>query len=218
MVAMGGAAGSAGMGAAGASGSASGDGDLGKGDGKDVVTIGDSWMNLLIAGIEPSLDKAAGQTYRHYAFPGTLVLNEQIPGQYETAKMQSPDIKTVVMTGGGNDILNSSCADTACNSVVDMVEARLQKLNVEMGMDNVRDVIIVGYTYPADMSKRESLDYSIMLSGQSCREDMMPRCFYLNSTKLNITLMSDGIHPDAASYDLIGQEVYKLMVAKGMRR
>src|SRR5207248_1465446 len=110
-----GASGTGGTGA-GAGGSGGGSGgapaemhmDLGKGDGSDVITIGDSWMNLIFTGIEPSLDSVSGQHYRHYAVPGTLVLNEQIPGQYESAKQANPAIKTVVMTGGGNDILTSS--------------------------------------------------------------------------------------------------------------
>jgi hypothetical protein len=191
--------------------------DLGKGDGKDVVTIGDSWMNLYIAGIEQSLDKASGQMYRHYAVPGTLVLNEQIPGQYESAKMENPDIKTVVMTGGGNDILTDSCADTACNSIVDNVSARLTTLMQEMGKDGVLDLVLIGYTYPDDMTKRESLDYSRMLSSKLCAEDSMPRCHYLDSTTLMLTLR-DGIHPDDAGYDLIGQTVWKMMQDDGMRR
>jgi hypothetical protein len=191
--------------------------DLGMGDGKDVVTIGDSWMQLYVAGIEESLDKASGQTYRHYAVPGTLVLDEVIPNQYESAKMENPDIKTVVMTGGGNDILTTNCADEACNSIVDMVSDRLTMLMQEMGKDGVQDIVLIGYTYPDDTSKRESLDYSIMLNKMFCKPDSMPRCHSLDSTQLDITLR-DGIHPDDAGYDLIGETVWQMMQDQGMRR
>jgi lysophospholipase L1-like esterase len=34
---------------------------------------------------------------------------------------------------------------------------------------------------------------------------------------LDITL-SDGIHPNSAGYDLIGETVWELMQARGMRR
>jgi hypothetical protein len=191
--------------------------DLGMGDGKDVVTIGDSWMQLYTAGIEQSLDKASGQMYRHYAVPGTLVLDEVIPDQYESAKQENPDIKTVVMTGGGNDILTTNCADEDCNPIVDMVSDRLTMLMQEMGKDGVQDLVLIGYTYPDDTSKRESLDYSIMLSKMFCRTDTMPRCHSLDSTKLDLTLR-DGIHPDDAGYDLIGETVWQMMQDEGMRR
>jgi hypothetical protein len=221
--AMGPSTGTGGMDAMGSSAGAGGAGqpsqhaDLGKGDGRDVITIGDSWMNLIVQGIEPSLDKVSGQTYRHYAAPGTLVLNEQIPNQYESAKMASPDIKTIVMTGGGNDILTSSCADTACNSIVDMVGMRLTALLAEAGKDGVQDVVLIGYTYPSDMTKHESLDYSIMVSTKVCAEDSMPRCHFVDSTKLMITLQ-DGIHPNPAGDDLVAQTAWDLMQAKGVRR
>jgi lysophospholipase L1-like esterase len=218
-----GGGGAAGM-AMGSAGSDGGSGathmDLGKGDGKDVITIGDSWMNLIIDGIEPALDMASGQTYRHYAIPGTIVLSEaagQIPAQYESAKMENPNIKTIVMTGGGNDILGSSCADTACNSIVDMVSARLAMLMQETAKDGVQDIILIGYTYPDDMTKRESLDYSIMLSGRLCVPDGMPRCHFLDSSKLTI-MLRDGIHPDAAGYQTVAKAAWKLMQDNGVRR
>ena len=170
--------------------------DLGKGNGSDVVTIGDSWMNLIVTGIEPSLDKVSGHMYRHYAVPGTLVLNEQIPDQFKQAVSANPMIKTVVMTGGGNDILTSSCSGTDCNSIVDKVADRLGTLLVDMGKAGVADVVIIGYTYPADESKHESLDHSREVSQKTCVPTSMPRCFWVDSSKLDITLQ-DGIHPNA---------------------
>ena len=141
--------------------------DLGEGDGQDVITIGDSWMNLIVTGIEQSLEAASGRDYRNYAVPGTLVLNEQIPGQYTSVVAADPDIKTIVMTGGGNDILTSPCVDDECQPIVDDVSMRLTELMTQAGMDGVEDIVLIGYTYPADMAKHASLDYSIMVSGQA---------------------------------------------------
>jgi lysophospholipase L1-like esterase len=56
-----------------------------------------------------------------------------------------------------------------------------------------------------------------MLSKQTCTKDMKPRCHFIDSTQLDITLL-DGIHPDAAGYDLIGETVWALMQAEGVRR
>ena len=191
--------------------------DLGQGDGQDVITIGDSWMNFILTGIEQSLARASGRPYRNFAVPGTLMLNEQIPGQYATAKGADADIKTVVMTGGGNDILASPCTGAACEPIVDDVSERLTALQAEMAADGVQDVIIIGYTYPSDEGKHRSLEYSIELSNAMCVKTAMPRCHFIDSTMLDITLQ-DGIHPNAAGYDLIGQTVWELMQAEGMRR
>jgi lysophospholipase L1-like esterase len=208
-------------GAAGAAGSAgSGPGgheDLGQGDGKDVVTIGDSWMNLITQGIEQSLDKVSSQKYRHYAVPGTLMLNEQIPNQFTQAVMANKDIKTIVMTGGGNDILTSSCADTACNSIVDQVGERITKLLADMNTAGVQDVVIIGYAYPDDQTKRASLDHSKEISAKVCKPTGTPRCYPVDSTKLMITLQ-DGIHPNAAGDDTVAKTVWELMKSEGMRR
>lgn len=100
--------------------------DLAEGDGRDVIFIGDSWMNLvgfgelnlLPAGLDPGIyaavpsgiqqttTAAAGNPdYRHYGIAGTMLLDGAVPAQYAKAKNEDPDILTVVMTGGGNDIL-----------------------------------------------------------------------------------------------------------------
>jgi hypothetical protein len=44
--------------------------DLSKGDGKDVFTIGDSWMSLGLSRIQQSLVRASGQPYRTYGVAG----------------------------------------------------------------------------------------------------------------------------------------------------
>ncbi|HMI89985.1 MAG TPA: SGNH/GDSL hydrolase family protein [Polyangiales bacterium] len=224
---MGGASGMSAAGMGGAGGMADGEAgaggqpmahqDLGQGDGKDVITIGDSWMNLILTGIEQSLEAKSGRDYRNYAVPGTLVLNEQIPDQYDAAIAENPVVKTIVMTGGGNDILTSPCVDDECEPIVDDVVMRLNQLMMQAGEDGVEDIILIGYTYPADMGKHASLDYSIMLSKQTCTKDSKPRCHFLDSTKLAITLQ-DGIHPNPAGYDLIGETVWALMQAEGVRR
>jgi hypothetical protein len=59
-------------------------------------------------GIQDSLRKVSGQRYRVYGVGGTQLLNGQIPNQYSQAKRDYPNIKTVIMTGGGNDLLRSN--------------------------------------------------------------------------------------------------------------
>jgi lysophospholipase L1-like esterase len=208
--------------------------DQGEGDGQDVITIGDSWMNLNdTVGIQQSLEKVSGRDYRNFGVPGTKLLDEVIPNQYETAKKQGP-VKTVIMTGGGNDILQEiliPCVDTnfdndsKCRDQIDRVAARLKTFWEEMSKDGVVDVLLVGYskkTNPLNLgTTSKSIEYSAMKIQPLC--DMVPeplRCTTLDSDKEvpSLKTRGDGIHPDDASYDAIGAAVWKLMQDKGMRR
>jgi hypothetical protein len=191
--------------------------DLGEGDMQDVVTIGDSYMSLIIRGIQQSLETISGRDYRNYAVPGTLVLNEQIPGQYDAAVAADADIKTVVMTGGGNDVLSRQCG--TCEDVIDQVSARLAELRTQMAEDGVEDVIIVSYGYPADQARHASLDYSRGLLAQQCKKELTPRCHYIDPVEeLAGKISADGIHPTQEGYDILGQLVWDLMQAEGVRR
>lgn len=220
-------------------------GDLGKGDGHDVIAIGDSWMKLTdTAGIQQSLNAASGQTYRTYGIPGTCILPNHcllggtlIPDQYTQAKAENADIKTVVMTAGGNDILqdfsvSASCGDEnfdtqpACKNRVDEIAVRLQELWAEMSKDGVRDVIIVGYTRKAKLflsgaALTKVSAYTASKIPPLCEAVPAPlRCHAIDSDLEvpDLALRSDNIHPDDASYVKLGQAVFELMEEKGMRR
>jgi len=203
--------------------------DLGEGDGKDVITIGDSWMNLTrTSGIEQSLEKVSGRDYRNFGVSGTRLLDEVIPRQYASAKAQDPDIKTVVMTGGGNDILQAKlldCVDSAfgdaCKAQIDMVGARLVKLWEEMSKDGVRDVVIIGYTKKAMLlgTLVKSAEYSNETIPPLCAAVKPPlRCHALDADMVFDGTLRDGIHPTDPGYDAIAKGVWELMQKEGMRR
>ena len=199
--------------------------DPGKGDGTDVITIGDSWMNLGSTGIQQSLRRASGQPYRTYGRGGTRLLNEAIPNQYANAKRADPDIKTVVMTGGGNDIiqvpgLRDDCdrMGMMCAMVVTQILDRLTKLWDEMAADGVQDVVYVQYSNP----EGNNVDFA-QANGDGVKkrcEAVKPplRCHRLETLDIVMGDIPDGIHPSGAAYDRIGKAVFDLMVAQGMRR
>jgi hypothetical protein len=216
--------------------------DLGKGDGSDVVAIGDSWMSLTgMSGIQFSLNAASGQSYRTYGIAGTCMMpghcllgGQIIPDQYAKAKAENPDIKTVVMTGGGNDILQDfsvlpSCNDNsfdtnpACKARIDEITTRLKELWAEMASDGVRDVVVVGYSRKANLLG--PLSKSVVYSGETIQPicDAVPaplRCHAIDSDMVvpDLALRGDNIHPDDPSYVKLGAAVFKLMEDKGMRR
>jgi lysophospholipase L1-like esterase len=208
--------------------------DQGMGDGKDVVTIGDSWMNLNnTIGIQQSLEKISKRDYRNYGVPGTKLLDEVIPNQYVKAKQEGP-IKTVIMTGGGNDVLQEillPCVDanfdndSKCSDQINKVAERLKKLWAQMAADGVQDVYIIGYsgkTNPLSLgTTAKSITYSSMKIDPICQMVPAPlRCTAMDTDKEvpGLTIGSDGIHPTAAGYDLLGTQVWKVMQEKGMRR
>ncbi len=199
--------------------------DLGKGDGSDVVTIGDSWMSLGRSGIQQSLVRVSGQPYRTYGVGGTRLLNDQIPNQYASAKREDEDIKTVVMTGGGNDIiqvpgLREDCAmgGSQCGMVLGQILDRLSELWMEMAADGVADVVYVQYSNP----EGNNVDFRTPDGDgveKRCAEVPSPlRCHRLETLDIVMGDIPDGVHPSAAGYDRIGDAVHKLMVEQGMRR
>lgn len=203
--------------------------DYGMGDGKDVITIGDSWMLLSAGtGIEVSLEKVSKRDYRNFGVPGTKLLDEVIPKQYVTAKGQGK-VATVIMTGGGNDIIQdkpTDCVDSAfgdvCKAQIDKVGARLVKLWDEMSKDGVQDVLLIGYTRKASLllsPLSKSAEYSNTTIPPLCAAVKPPlRCHVLDSDTVFDGATREGIHPTNAGYDKIGAAVWQLMQDEGMRR
>jgi hypothetical protein len=200
--------------------------ELGEGDGQDVITIGDSWMNYAVngGGIEAGLDRVTGKRYRHSAVAGTTVLSEIIPGMYATAKRLNPDIKTVIMTGGGNDVIMDptmapQCAAgaPACEDRLRQVAARLGELWNQMSADGVRDVIYINYSEGAGTGTGG-------VDGEAIYREVIlkippPMAFHpFATTEIVDGRLVDGIHPTVQACTDIAQGVYDLMKAKGMRR
>jgi hypothetical protein len=200
--------------------------DLGKGDGTDVINIGDSWMLLSTTGIELSLVRLSMQPYREYAVPGTELLTGQIPSQYTQAKAANANIKTVIMTGGGNDvILTGMSADCAaggsnCQMTLTKIGAALATLWKQMSADGVQDVIHIEYAAVAGAGLKDPAANERALQ-TICNSVPLPiHCHLLNTDPyvMKTDLMADGIHPSGAACDRIAMAVMNMMVAGGMRR
>jgi lysophospholipase L1-like esterase len=175
--------------------------------------------------IQPGILQASGQPYRTYGVAGTRLLSEQIPSQYASAKNENPDIKTVIMTGGGNDIiqvpgLRADCdaQGMMCLEVVTNILNRLSALWDEMATDGVRDVIYIQYATPAG----ENIDFALPNGdGVTPRCGDVPEsllCHQLPTLDIVMGDIPDGIHPSTAAAGRIGQAAYELMVERGMRR
>jgi lysophospholipase L1-like esterase len=202
--------------------------DPGKGDGHDVITIGDSWMLLAPGlGIEVSLERSAMNDYRNYGVPGTRV--DAIVQQYDAAKQADPEIATVVMTAGGNDILQDVSAlfdcpmlGTTCRAIIDGVLQKIETLWDRMAADGVHDVVIIMYSRPPmdPLDLQPSLDYSAEITEKACAMAAL-RCTLVAASDVFGTrnyIGTDGIHPTEEGYDLLGDATYEAMVDTGVRR
>lgn len=207
--------------------------DLGKGDGKDVITIGDSWMsNTLGTGdaISGALRRFTKQPYRNYAVQGVMLLaadlfGPAIPTQLDSAVRVNKDIKTVVMTGGGNDIIQSPGLQADCKSGGAQCKAKLQaigaglmKLWQKMADDHVQDVVYIGYSSDAGGSGSGTANANQNGMADLCAKAPLP-CHLIDSTPLvKGELMPDGIHPTQAANDRMAKAIYQLMEDRGLRR
>ncbi|MEY4514718.1 MAG: hypothetical protein RLZZ450_6840 [Pseudomonadota bacterium] len=184
-------------------------------------------MLLSTTGIQESLTRASGQPYRKYARPGTRLLDGVIPGQYTTAKGADPDIKTVVMTGGGNDIIQNSTLKTDCMQGGTMCDAQVQKIRdalsalwKQMSTDGVQDVIHVMYSASAGSGVKNRATHNTKMAEVCAAVPAPLRCHLLDTDNLigPSDMRSDGIHPTDPGYDKIGKAVFDLMQKDGMRR
>jgi lysophospholipase L1-like esterase len=184
-----------------------------------------------MSGIQGGILKASGQPYRPYGIGGTTLLGggalsflTPIPQQYQGAIMENANVKTVIMTGGGNDILQSGLqADCqmktdACGQQVIKILDRLSELWTEMAEDGVKDVVYILYATPMN----ESVDFALP-DGDSAKKrcENVPapmRCHILETLDLVMGDIPDGIHPSAVAADRIGQAVVDLLEKEGIRR
>lgn len=128
-----------------------------------TVVIGDSYINWVSHSFPTDMARVAGETWRMYAIGGTSMGSGGIgliPDQFDRALAADPDIKTVVMTGGGNDVLvcdgvrwpncasckNGSIAEP-CPSIVQTALDRAEQVMQKAASSGVRDVVYFFYPH-----------------------------------------------------------------------
>jgi hypothetical protein len=210
--------------------------DLGKGTGTDVILLGDSWMSNTLqvegtgGGIAPALIAVAGVPYRNYAVQGVMMLmadtfGPAIPTQYPAAKAANPDIKTVVMTGGGNDIiqnptLQSDCqmGGAMCKQTLDQIGQALNTLWTQMAADGVQDIVFINYADNVGSTAQSLRGDGGVPTPSICFSGKV-RCHEVDTTAAVMSqIAADGIHPLQAANQRIATQVYALMTQEGMRR
>jgi hypothetical protein len=194
----------------------------------DIVNLGDS-IFALSGGIYSYLHSWAGVSFRCYPKSGgqmkgsNILTSWDVYSQYARAKSDNPTIKTIVMDGGGNDILipiitlfdpyncESSPLSTSCKNQINNVYTNAVNLLNNMGRDGVKNIIFMGYYHVKNgllgsTSMNNAVDYGDTKLSQAVtnatavanyRVFVDTRSWVNNSSDIII----DGIHPsDHGSY------------------
>ena len=192
-------------------------------DNDQVVTIGDS-IFALSGELQDFLEDYAGETFRRYTISGAElkggIIATDIYGQYNIAKNDNANIDTIVMDGGGNDILIPAIAlfdpyncktqwyqfgrlSSSCKNFIDDIYVDAVNLLNRMDADGVDNVIYLGYYYTKNGlflldSMEEAVDYGDMRLSQACRYSTA-NCKFIDprSSIKDSNIIFDGIHPNA---------------------
>lgn len=203
-------------------------------DNNQVVNIGDS-IFALSGEIQDFLHIKAGKTFRRYAVSGAElsggVLAPSLFSQYDTAKSDNPDIETILMDGGGNDILLPAMAfdpydcktqwyewgrlSNSCKDFIDDLYVDGVNLLNDMYNDGVEKVIFLGYYHTSDTflmkldSLEEAVDYGDARLSQACQNSAVnctfidPR-FVINDSDIK----SDAIHPKTSGSEKLANLIW----------
>lgn len=190
-------------------------------DNNQVVTVGDS-IFALSGKLQDFLEERAGQTFRQYTLSGAELsggaIATSIVDQYAIARNDNPNIETVVMDGGGNDILIPAILfdpyncktqwyqfgrlSSKCRNFIDDIYVEAVNLLNRMHADDVNKVVYLGYYYTKNGlllldSMEEAVDYGDRRLSQACRFSAA-NCSFVDprSTINDSDIIFDGIHPN----------------------
>jgi hypothetical protein len=202
--------------------------EISNSDNDHVVTLGDS-IFALSGEIHDYLFAWAGENFRRYTVSGAELIGgivaPSVYEQYATAKADDPNIDTVLMDGGGNDILLPAIAfdpydcktqwyewgrlSGSCKSFIDDLYVDGVNLLNDMYADGVDKVIFLGYYHTKDAllfldSLEEAVDYGDAKLAQACQNSAVDCTFIDPRWTINDSdITSDAIHPTTSgSYKL----------------
>ena len=202
----------------------------------EVVMIGDSY--LAITSVPSAVFNLArlydalgdNEEYRRYDQGGTQMGNGQIPNQFQDALAEDPNINTVIMTGGGNDVLigdandclqNPPPGDQNCVDNINDVMVAAEGLLQDMADAGVQNVVYFFYPHLPDQgfvqgAKNETLDYAYPLVEELCANAPL-NCVFVDTRPAfeghqDEYFQFDGIHPNDQGSLEIANAVWSQMV------
>ena len=194
----------------------------------NIVNLGDSIFAL--SGAEHSyLTSYAGKSFRNYCKSGAyltgsnIITSSAVDVQYATARSDNSNIKTILMDGGGNEVLiqanffdpyncKSSTLTSSCKGLIDDTYVDAVNLLNQMGRDGVQNIIFQGYYHVknglfASTSLNPAVDYGDTRLAQAVANATAASNYRVfvdpRSSIVNSDIIIDGVHPtDSGSQKL----------------
>jgi len=201
-------------------------------DRNDVVTVGDSIFDLS-GDLQRNLEANAGQTFRDYTISGAELsggsLARAINLQYSDANSFNGDISTVLMNGGGNDILIPAMVgdlygcrikwyrkniSSRCKNLINNVYVDLVNLMNTMHSDGVNNIVYLGYyELPrGNANLNSALEYGVTRLGDACANTNASCAFIDSRGSIPAEyVLDDNIHPTAEGSQVLADLVWPVL-------
>ena len=192
-------------------------------DNDQVVFLGDS-IFALSGDLQDYLESYAGESFRRYTLSGAELtggaIATAIDKQYQIAKNDNGNIDTIVMDGGGNDILIPAILfdpyncktdwwqwgrlSSKCKNYIDDIYVEGVNLLNAMNADGVDNIIYLGYYYTKNGllrldSMEAAVNYCDMRLSQACANTTANCTFVDPRSSINDSdIIVDGIHPNSS--------------------
>jgi hypothetical protein len=201
-------------------------------DRNDVATFGDSIFDLNGV-IQTELEANAGETFRDYTTSGAKLsggsLAPAVDEQYASANAANPDITTVVMNGGGNDILIPAMIfdqyrcktkwyrpnlSSSCKNLINNIKVTQVDLLDQMANDGVEDIIYLAYyeLVRGNDNLNQAVHYGDQKLIEGC-DGTIANCTLVDprGTISAAQIESDDIHPTVAGSEVLAAQVWPLL-------
>lgn len=204
--------------------------------GTTIATVGDSWMNNTL-GTGGAVDGAlgrAGVRHDNYAVQGVMLLTRSLFGASITSQVDSKVVtrsgksqyKQVVITGGGNDIIQNAALERSCSAssasssqfatcAAKLTEIRNRMVDLwgKMGKAGVEEVIYIAYS-PVAGSAPLAASSSAEALRPLCAAQTGIHCTFIETKDIvrsKADLIADGIHPKRNKNDEIAAKVIRAL-------
>ncbi|QDO84130.1 SGNH/GDSL hydrolase family protein [Shewanella psychropiezotolerans] len=198
----------------------------------EIITLGDSIYDLS-GEIQMFLEQDAGETFRDYTQSGAELaggaLATSVITQYADAKADHSTIETIVMNGGGNDILIPAMIfdpyrcktkwyrpnlTNSCISLVDDVYVDAVTLLNQMETESVSNVLYLGYYHTTGnlTSLIKAVDYGNTRLSEAC-SNTTANCSFIDPRSVIVPsdVISDNIHPTTSGSQKMAALIWPLL-------
>jgi hypothetical protein len=207
-----------------------------------LIVIGDSYINWISHTFPDDIVKESGQKWRMEAIGGTSMGSGgigPIPDQFYSSIEADPDAHTILMDGGGNDILvpdasldffhecqePGSSKKENCQKIVSLALAAADKLTLDAAAKGIRDVIYFFYPHvPANTilsgsQPNEILDYALPMvrdfcDGREAKTSGKLRCHFIDLVPVfegHTDWFNEDIHPNSNGSQAMAKFIWQFM-------